>query len=175
MPQRSPLPPFTRSCRKSALRAQSSTASDNLRTMRDRPFLSPHPPPLLVSCEVMPPVAAIPTLPQRMTSLPPSLPSSAASSAVRRHSTSPTIASLPLSANRRHVHDARMRGTGSKGRRRQQCRHCSRLSPLWGHILVNFVSALQHPFWNQARGILPASLNRIESRSTTSTFIYVLI
>ena len=73
--------------------------------------LSPPLPQLLVCWEVMPP-AAIPTLPQGMTSLRPSLPPCAASAVRQCHSTSPTILSLPPSASRRHVHDARMRGTG---------------------------------------------------------------
>ena len=50
---------------------------------------------------------------------------------------------VPPSASRRYEHDARMRGTGSKGRRRQQqSRDCYGRSPLWGYILVNVVSAL---------------------------------
>ena len=82
--------------------------------------LSPPLPQLLVCWEVMSPTAAIPTLPQG-DDVPP-LPTSAASAVRRCHSTSATIASLPPSASRRHVHDARTRGTGSKDRSYQQSR-----------------------------------------------------
>ena len=144
----SSLPPFTHSCRKSALRAQSPTASDNLRTMRDRPSL-PSPPSIVGLLRSDAPSSSNPNF-ATGNDVPTSLPSDVCRVRRPRPAVSFHLVDHPVppSPSRRHLHDARMRGTGSEGRRQQQSRDSTDLffglSTLWGHI----PRSLQHSFWN---------------------------